>query len=165
MLQRWNPWTDFDRLWNDIDRLFLERASRPRSAFPVSGFRPAIDLYDADDHLVVKAVIPGSRASDLKISLEQNVLTIQGTYGYVLPEEEARHITWYRREIGHGQFAESINLPAPVDADHVQATFEDGVLTLQLPKAEQARAKSIPVQFAKSVGSGATGEKTNETIQ
>lgn len=157
MLQRWSPWTDFDRLWNDIDRLFSERANRPRSAFQVSGFRPAIDLYDADDHLVVKAVIPGARASDLKISLEQNVLTIQGTYGYVLPEEEARRITWYRREIGHGQFAESIGLPAPVDADHVQATFDDGILTLQLPKAEQARAKSIPVKFSGSVGSEAIG--------
>lgn len=160
MLQRWSPWSDFDRLWNDIDRLVSERAYRPRSAFQVSGFRPAIDLYDADDHLVVKAVIPGARASDLKISLEQNVLTIQGTYGYVLPEEEARHITWYRQEIGHGQFAESISLSVPVDADQVQATFDDGILTLQLPKAEQARARSIPIQFARSVGSGATGAQS-----
>lgn len=157
MLQRWNPWSDFDRLWNDIDRLFSERASRPHTPIQISGFRPAIDLYDADDHLVVKAVIPGARAGDLKLSLEQNVLTMQGTYGYVLPEEEARHITWYRQEIGHGQFVESISLPAPVNADQVQATFEDGILTLQLPKAEQARAKSIPIQTAKSVGSGATG--------
>lgn len=160
MLQRLNPWSDFDRLWTDIDRLFSERANRPRSVFPVSGFRPAIDLYDADDHLVVKAVIPGAKAEDLKISLEQNVLTIQGTYGYVFPEEESRHITWYRQEIGHGQFAESISLPAPVDADHVQATFEDGILTLRLPKAEQARAKSIPIQTARSVGSGATEAKS-----
>ncbi len=86
MLQRWNALSDCDRFWNDIDRLFSECANRPRSAFPVSGFRPAIDLYDADDQLVVKALIPGARASDLQLSLEQNVLTIQGSYGYRLPE-------------------------------------------------------------------------------
>src|ERR671932_16266 len=66
MLQRWNALSDCDRFWNDIDRLFSECANRPRSAFPVSGFRPAIDLYDADDQLVVKALIPGARASDLQ---------------------------------------------------------------------------------------------------
>jgi HSP20 family protein len=89
MLQRWNALSDFDRLWNDIDRLFSERANRSRSAFPVSGFRPAIDLYDADDQLVVKVLIPGAKPEDLQLSLEQNVLTIQGSYGYRLPEEEA----------------------------------------------------------------------------
>jgi HSP20 family protein len=84
-MQRWNPWSDFNRLSPDIDRLFSERAGRSRAAFPVSGFRPAIDLYDAGDQLVVKAVIPGARPEDLQLSLEQNVLTIQGRYGYWLP--------------------------------------------------------------------------------
>ena len=101
-MQRWNPWSDFNRLSPDIDRLFSERAGRSRAAFPVSGFRPAIDLYDAGDQLVVKAVIPGARPEDFQLSLEQNVLTIQGSYGYWLPEEQARNITWYRQEIGYG---------------------------------------------------------------
>jgi HSP20 family protein len=157
-MQRWNPWSDFDRLSPDIDRLFSERASRSRAAFPVSGFRPAIDLYDAGDQLVVKAVIPGAKPEDLQLSLEQNVLTIQGSYGYWLPEEQARQITWYRQEIGHGQFMENISLPVPVDAEQIQATFEDGILTVRLPKAEQARTKSIPIQSAKSVGSGPSGQ-------
>lgn len=157
MLQRWNALSDFDRLWNDIDRLFSERAGRSRAAFPVSGFRPAIDLYDADDQLVVKAAIPGAKPEDLKLSLEQSVLTIQGSYGYLLPEEESRNITWYRQEVGHGQFVESISLPVPVNAEQIQATFDDGILTVRLPKAEQARTKSIPIQSAKAVGRGATG--------
>jgi HSP20 family protein len=157
MLQRWNALSDFDRLWNDIDRLFSERANRSRSAFPVSGFRPAIDLYDADDQLVVKVLIPGAKPEDLQLSLEQNVLTIQGSYGYRLPEEEGRQIIWYRQEIGQGQFVESISLPVPVNAEQIQATFEDGILTVRLPKAEQARTKSIPIQRGKSIGSGATG--------
>jgi HSP20 family protein len=157
MLQRWNALSDFDRLWNDIDRLFSDRANRSRSAFPVSGFRPAIDLYDADDQLVVKALIPGAKPEDLQLSLEQNVLTIQGSYGYRLPDERARNLTWYRQEIGQGQFVESISLPVPVNAEQIQATFEDGILTVRLPKAEQARTKSIPIQSAKAVGSGATG--------
>ena len=136
MLQRWNALSDFDRLWNDIDRLFSERANRSRAAFPVSGFRPAIDLYDVNDQLVVKAAIPGAKPEDLQLSLEQNVLTIQGSYGYRLPKEEARQITWYRQEIGQGRFVESISLPVPVNAEQIQATFEDGILTVRLPKAE-----------------------------
>ncbi len=156
-MQRWNPWSEFDRLWTDIDRLFSERANRSRAAFPVSGFRPAIDLYDVDDQLIVKVAIPGAKPDDLKLSLEQNVLTIQGNYGYLLPEEESRNITWYRQEIGHGQFVESISLPVPVNAEQIQATFDDGILTVRLPKAEQARIKLIPIQSAKAVASGATG--------
>ncbi len=61
-------------------------------------------------------------------------------------EEEAKKATWYRREIGTGQFAESIVLPAPVDAEHAQATVENGIVTLTFPKAEQARVKRITVQ-------------------
>jgi HSP20 family protein len=95
---------------------------------------------------VIKAVIPGARSEDLQLSLEQNVLTIQGSYGYQLPDEQARNITWYRQEIGQGQFAESISLPVPVNAEQIQATFEDGILTVRLPKAEQARTKSIPIR-------------------
>jgi HSP20 family protein len=162
MLQRWNPWSDFDRLWTDIDRLFSERAGRSRAALSVSAFRPAIDLYDADDQLVIKAVIPGARPEGLQLSLEQNVLTIQGSYGYQLPDEQARNITWYRQEIGQGQFAESISLPVPVNAEQIQATFEDGILTVRLPKAEQARTKAIPIQSAKAVGSGASGAASEE---
>jgi hypothetical protein len=73
-MQRWNPLSDFDRLWTDIDRLFSERAGRSRAALSVSAFRPAI-------------------SEDLQLSLEQNVLTIQGSYGYQLPEEQAGNIT------------------------------------------------------------------------
>jgi HSP20 family protein len=137
-MQRWNPLSDFDRLWTDIDCLFSERAGRSRAALSVSAFRPAI-------------------SEDLQLSLEQNVLTIQGSYGYRLPDERARNLTWYRQEIGQGQFVESISLPVPVNAEQIQATFEDGILTVRLPKAEQARTKSIPIQSAKAVGSGATG--------
>ncbi len=161
-MQRWNPWSDFNWLSPDIDRLFSERAGRSRAAFPVSAFRPAIDLYDAGDQLVIKAVIPGAKPEDLQLSLEQNVLTIQGSYGYRLPEEETRQITWYRQEIGQGQFVESISLPVPVDAEQIQATFEDGILTVRLPKAEQARTKSIPIPSAKGLGSGASGAASEE---
>ena len=103
-----------------------------------------------------------ARSEDLQLSLEQNVLTIQGSYGYRLPEEEARQITWYRQEIGQGQFVESISLPVPVNAEQIQATFADGILTVRLPKAEQACTKSIPIQSTKGFGSRATGAASEE---
>jgi HSP20 family protein len=146
MLERWKPWSDVDRLWNDLDRAFWDRAARGRVVPRSWGYQPAFDVYDAGDHLIVKAAIPGARPADVNVSLEQNTVTIQGSYGYVLPEEQARNIHWYRQEIGHGQFSESFTLPIPVDADQVDATFEHGLLTLSLPKAEQARVKKIPIQ-------------------
>lgn len=95
--------------------------------------------------------MPGANPEDIEVSIEQNALTIRGRYGYQLSEDEAKKVTWYRREIGMGEFAETFTLPAPVDADHAEASFADGILTLTLPKAEQARIKRIPVQAHKAL--------------
>jgi len=155
MLERWNPVADMERLWNEMDRIFEEafgRTARPLASRVLS-YRPATDIYDTGEALVVKVAVPGAKPEDLEVSFEQNTLTIRGHYGYHLSEDEAKKVTWYRREIGTGQFAESFTLPVPVDTEHAEATFADGILTLTLPKAEQARIKRIPVHAPQALAS------------
>ncbi|MCX7623180.1 MAG: Hsp20/alpha crystallin family protein [Thermomicrobium sp.] len=158
MMERWSPIAEFERLWNEMDRLMSEtfaRTARPilTRAFTV---RPAIDLFDTGEALVVKVAVPGAKPEDLEVSIEQNALTIRGRYGYVLDEETAKHATWYRREIGYGEFSETLSLPVPVDADAAQASVEHGILTLTLPKTTEARVKRIPVQEPKALASSAS---------
>ncbi len=148
MLQRWSPFTDIDRVWDEMDRLLGEGFPRGRQAGRMGSFRPAMDLYDKGEELIFRAVIPGAHPEDIELSVEQNTLTIRGRFGYAINPEEAKNTTWYRREISAGQFAESLTLPVPIDSENAEAHFENGILTLKLPKAEQARTRRIPVKPA-----------------
>lgn len=146
MLDRMTPTRDVERLLDEVDRIVTEGFSRTR-AFPFRhGIKPAVDLYDTGEDLVVKALMPGAKLEDIELWIEQNVLTLQGSYGYALSEEEAKRVTWYQRGIVPGWFAETMALPVPVESEHVSAAFVDGVLTLTLPKVAQARSKRIPIQ-------------------
>lgn len=151
MVMRLHPWTEFTRFFDEMDRVFHETAEGGRAAPSIRGFRPAIDLYDTGEEFVLHALIPGTTPENLDVSMEQNTLHISGTYGYEVPEEQARQWTWYRREIGSGQFTQTVHIPAPVDSDNIEAQFESGVLTLKLPKAEQARTKRIEVSAPKAL--------------
>ncbi len=145
MVTRWTPLFDVDRMFDEMDRMVTDRVGHNRGVSRNRGYRPAMDMYDAGEHIVIRALIPGARPDDLDISMEQNTLTLRGTLGYRVDDEQARSVTWYQREIGFTEWAESIQLPTPVDADQAEADFENGILTLSLPKAEQARIKRIPV--------------------
>lgn len=145
MVTRWTPVFDVDRMFDEMNRMMTDRAGQNHGGSRNRGYRPAMDVYDAGENIVIRALIPGAKPDDLDISLEQNTLTIRGTLGYKVSEEQANQVTWYQREIGYTDWAESIQLPTPVDAEQAQAEFEHGILTLSLPKAEQARIKRIPV--------------------
>jgi HSP20 family protein len=153
MVMRLHPWTEFTRLFDEMDRVFGESIDGGRATPFNRGFRPAVDLYDTGEEFVLHALIPGTMPEDLDVSIEQNTLHISGKYGYDVPEDDARHWTWYRREIGSGTFTQSVNLPAPVDSDNIEAHFEWGVLTLKMPKAEQARARRIEISSPKALNS------------
>jgi HSP20 family protein len=91
----------------------------------------------------VKATLPGVKADDIKISVTGDVLTIRGE---VKHEEEVKNAAYHLRERSYGSFSRSIPLPTSVVADRAHAEFEDGVLTLRLPKAEEVRPKTIAVK-------------------
>jgi len=150
MLERWNPVAEAERMLSEMNRLMSEVFERPLVRARALAWRPATDIYETGDALVIRLAVPGAKPEDLEVTVEQNVVTIRGTYGYRLSEGEAKEATWYRREIATGEFAESVTLPFPVNLEGAKATVENGIVTLTFPKAEEARVKRIPIQVSGS---------------
>ena len=110
---------------------------------PGTSWVPAVDVFEDADALRIVAEVPGVSPEDVKISHENNVLTIQGTKQQATQERTERV---HRDERTYGAFARSFTLPTTVDATAIKANYQHGVLTVTLPKAEQARPRQIPVQ-------------------
>ncbi|RME87133.1 MAG: Hsp20/alpha crystallin family protein [Anaerolineae bacterium] len=141
-LTRWEPMREMITLREAMDRLFDEAFTRPFGPLLSTQF-PAIDMYQTDDDVVVKAALPGMKADDVQISVVGDVLTIKGE---VQEKEEVKKRNYHLREQRYGAFERSIRLPTEVVADKAKAEFEDGILTITLPKAEEVRPKTITVK-------------------
>lgn len=105
-----------------------------------------LDVYATSDEVTIYAAIPGLGPDDVEISINQGTVTISGQLPNVASSEEAKGATWYLHELGSGAFQRSVTLPVEVDANKADATIENGVLRLRLPKAEQARPRQIKVR-------------------
>jgi HSP20 family protein len=136
-----------------MNRLFNGFFDTPRAATNGGRFLPAVDLVETDDHFVLRADLPGLSDDDVKIELEENVLTISGERR---SEQEQREDGYYRLERSHGQFARSLTLPQGVDGDGIVATFDRGVLEVKIPKPEQRKPRRV------TIGVGAAAEATVE---
>jgi len=130
-------WSDFDRvfdqLWNG------EFAGQLRAAT----YAPRIDFTETDTELRVAAELPGLEEKDIKVSLEDGVLTIEGERTSEVKNEDAKQVR--HLESFHGKYRRALRLPSEVDGDAVKATYRNGILTVTLPKAPAAQARSIPV--------------------
>lgn len=142
-LTRWEPVRDFLSLRDAMDQLFDEMISQPGRMATGSSLMPAVDLYQTDEAVVIKASLPGINPDDLKISVTGDVLTIQGEQ---LAERENKEATYHIRERKWGSFSRSLSLPVPVQTDKATAEYENGILTLTMPKAEEIRPKTITVK-------------------
>jgi HSP20 family protein len=141
---RWDPFSEFGSLRRAMDRVFddFSPARTWRTNGEVSELTFPIDLYETGDSVVVKAVLPGINADEVDISVQGDALTIKGETKH---QEEAKDGGWYRREIRYGAFSRTIPLPVRVDYNKADAHCKDGILTVKLPKAEEAIAKTIKV--------------------
>jgi HSP20 family protein len=148
-LVRWEPFEDMMSLRDAMDRFFDESLLRrgPFGMWPLRSSEgrdlPAIDMYEEDGDVMVKASLPGLKPEDVDITISGGVLHIRGE---TKEESEEKRGSYYYKERSYGVFERSLDLPVEVKADEAQATFENGVLTLKLPKAEQARTKQIKIQ-------------------
>ena len=139
---RWEPARDFMTLREAMDHLFDDAFTRPLSIW--DGWSvPAIDMYQTDEELVVKASIPGYKAENVQISVTGDVLTLRGE---VKQEDEKNEKAWHIREQRWGSFERSVALPTQVVADKAKAEFENGILIVTLPKAEEVKPKTITVK-------------------
>jgi HSP20 family protein len=141
-LIRIDPFRDLWTFRSAMDRLFDETIGLSGTADGASG-APAIDLYQTADDVVVKASLPGIGAKDLNISVTGDVLTLRGESQ---EEKEAEGAQYHIKERRYGGFTRSIALPAAVVAEKADAQFENGILTLTLPKAEEVKPKTITVK-------------------
>jgi HSP20 family protein len=126
-----------------MDRLFDDAFTRPINLRDGGWTSPAVDMYQTDDEVVVRAALPGFKSDEVQINVTGDVLTLRGETKH---EEEQKERAWHIREHRWGSFERSIALPTEVTADKAVADFENGILTITLPKAEEVKPKTITVK-------------------
>ena len=143
-LVRWDPFREMMSLRNAMDRLFENAFITPSLGWPQDiTWELALDVSETDDEYLVKASLPGVNPDDLDVTLDNNILTIKGE---VKEEKEVKEHRYHLRERRTGSFSRSISLPSTVKSEGIEAEYNKGVLTLHLPKAEEAKPKRIQVR-------------------
>jgi HSP20 family protein len=150
-LVRWNParelatWpSDLFGIQREMNRMFdgFFRGTNDED-YAISSWTPAVDIAEHDDEYLVKVELPGVNKDEVKLTLENNILTIRGEKKQ---EKETKKENYHRVERSYGSFQRSFTLPAAVKADKIDASYKDGILTVSLPKAEEAKPKQIEVK-------------------
>jgi len=141
-LTRWEPVREMMSLREAMDRLFDDAFTRPLSVSGVSGM-PAIDLYQTNDDVVVKASLPGLKAEDVDITVTGETLILRGEFKQ---DNEQKETNYHLREQRYGSFERSILLPTDVEANKAKADFDNGILTITMPIAEAVKPKSITIK-------------------
>ena len=144
-LVKWSPWREMPTLQNRFNRLFDDpffRVGQMDDDACMDLWNPAVDLYEKDGHFMIKAELPGVDKKDIKIDLQDRLLTLSGERTY---DNEVKEENYYRRERSYGKFQRAFTLPADVDSDKIKAEFKDGVLQIEVPKPEEKKAKQVTV--------------------
>ncbi|UVT15988.1 MAG: Hsp20/alpha crystallin family protein [Nitrospira sp.] len=147
-LVRWDPFRELEEVSDRLNRLFArptERPSNGKETMIVADWTPPVDISETEGEYQIKAEIPDVKKEDVKITLEDGVLTIQGQRKH---EQEEKGKKFHRIERSYGSFARTFALPDVIEVDQVRAEFKDGVLNLHLPKSEKAKPKAIEVKVA-----------------
>ena len=142
-LIRWEPAREMMTLREAMDRLFDDAFTSPLSLSGNNWSVPAVDMYQTDNEIVVKAALPGIKAEEVQINITGDVLSLKGE---VKQNEEVKEKAYHIREQRWGTFERTLVLPSNVVADKAKADFENGILTITLPKAEEAKPKTITIK-------------------
>lgn len=143
-LMRWRPFEELMSIQEEINRIFDNFFSRFPQKVEVGrgAWSPSVDISETEDEVVVTAELPGMSKEDIKISLQDNVLYLKGEKKQ---EKESKGKNFHRIERRYGSFQRAFSLPVAVITDKIKANYRNGVLTIRLPKAEEAKPKEIPV--------------------
>jgi HSP20 family protein len=157
-LVRWEPVRELDALQSEMNRLFdgFFGAGRGTNGTRARRWIPAMDLVESEDHLVLRADLPGMSEDDIEIEIKDGVLTVSGERK---SEQEHKDEGYYRVERAFGSFSRSLTLPDGVSADQVSANFDKGVLEVRIPKPEERKPQRVQI----GTGSGdVEGEGTEK---
>jgi HSP20 family protein len=146
---RLSPWFDFDDLQHRLDRAF--GGSFPALREEPMQWLPAIDLKELEGEFVLSGEFPGMSEKDISVDIEQNTLTLRGEKKAEREEEMEKENggRWHLIERSFGSFRRSFTLPSSVDASGIKARFEDGVLTVHMPKRKESSARRIAISAEK----------------
>ena len=150
-ITRWDPFKELDELQNRLSTLFgrppIRKNGSKDEALAVAEWAPVVDIVEDDveddNEYLIKAELPEVKKEDVKVTVQDDVLTISGERMF---EKEEKGRKYHRMERAYGSFARSFTLPEDADGEKVAAEFKDGVLKVHLPKSEQAKPKSIEVK-------------------
>lgn len=148
MMTRWNPFKELE----DMEKRLSSYFGRPgistesgKEAMTVAEWSPRVDITEDDKEYVIKADLPEVKKEDIKLTVQDNVMSISGERKY---EKEEKGKKYHRVERAYGSFMRSFTLPEDADGSKVNAEYKDGVLNVRLPKSEKAKPKSIEVKVS-----------------
>jgi HSP20 family protein len=153
-LMRWNPFSEIRRLQDEMNRLF--DTSFGEQEIGAVGWVPPVDIEETADGIRVTAEVPGMKKEDIRVEFENGLLTIRGERTRETKTEEKN---FHRVERSYGTFVRTFRLPASVNAEKIAASYADGVLTLEVPKTEAAKARRIEIAEEKKAIEAETSKK------
>ena len=141
---KWDPFRDLNMLQDRMNRLFDNAGRTWGNDEPSASttWSPAVDIFETEGEIVVKAELPGMERKDITLNLENNVLTLRGDRRF---EKETKDDNYHRIERSYGGFSRAFTIPTSVDDDKIRADYKDGILKIALPKKEQVKAKQIKI--------------------
>jgi HSP20 family protein len=147
-IARWEPFRGATSLQDQVNRLFSDVLERKGEESSLTAWAPSVDIYETEHELVVKADLPEVDPKDLDIRVENNILTIRGERKF---EKNVNEENYLRVERAYGSFARSFTLANTVNSEAIKADYQNGVLTLSIPKREEAKPKQIKVNVGTPV--------------
>ena len=154
-IARWEPFRGVSTLQDQINRLFNETFERTGEQSSLTAWAPNVDIYETEQELVVKTDLPDVNPKELDIRVENNILTIRGERKF---EKKMNEENYLRVERSYGSFARSFTLSNTVNAEAIKADYQNGVLTLTIPKREEAKPKQIKVNVGSSAMAAAAAK-------
>ncbi len=151
-ISRWQPFMELDELEQRLEHAFRWPFLFALRYFPVveKDWTPAIDVFEKGDRFVVKAELPGMKEEEIDVSVIGDILTIKGERK---KESDVKEEDYHRSEFTYGRFFRVIGLPADVDANKIEASYQDGVLEVTLPKAAKVKPRKVKVSTKKKEAS------------
>ena len=147
-LIKWDPFRELEDVSSRLNRIFgrpLARTRQDNEMLATADWMPSVDISETDAAYLIKGEIPGVRKEDVKVTLQDGMLTIQGERKQ---EKEEKNKKFHRVECSYGNFVRSFRVPDDADASAVKAEFKDGMLNVTLPKSAKAKPKSVDVAIS-----------------
>ena len=146
-MTRWEPFRGLNTLQEQVNRLFEDSFARSRGQAELASWAPAVDIYETENELVVKADLPEVQEKDIDVRVENNTLTIRGERKF---SDELHEDNYLRVERAYGTFTRSFSLPNTVNTEAIKAEYRNGVLSVRMPKREETKPKQIKISVSEN---------------